>query len=117
MESRPDEAFRPTARPTPVVVRRALRDIGAHLGAWRRLRSLKADEVADRAGISRSTLSRLESGSGASLENTLRVARALGLVDQIVAAFDPLESDVGRLRADEGLPQRVRRGSDRAPKP
>ncbi|MGH2893215.1 MAG: transcriptional regulator, partial [Solirubrobacteraceae bacterium] len=31
-----------------------------------------------------------------------------GLLDQVTAAFDPLNSDVGRLRAGEQLPTRVR---------
>jgi hypothetical protein len=36
------------------------------------------------------------------------VLRALGLMDALPRALDPYESDVGRLRADEQLPQRVR---------
>lgn len=96
-------------RPTPPAVQRALRDISAHLGTWRRLRGLTADQVAQRAGVTRKTLYRLESGSGGtSLENTLRVARALGIMDELVAAFDPYRSDVGRMRSEERLPQRVR---------
>lgn len=45
---------------------------------------------------------------GVSLENVLRVLRALGLMEAISRALDPFESDVGRLRADERLPLRVR---------
>jgi transcriptional regulator with XRE-family HTH domain len=108
----PDEKSttgRRAAHPTPVAVRRAAHDIGTHLAAWRRLRGLTAAEVAERAGITRLTLRRLEAGTGGtSLENTLRVARALGIMDEVVAALDPYESDVGRLRSDERLPQRVR---------
>ncbi|MDH5295289.1 MAG: helix-turn-helix transcriptional regulator, partial [Acidimicrobiia bacterium] len=62
------------------------------------------------AGVSVDTLSRIERGKGASLENVVRVVRALGLVDTLVSAIDPYESDLGRLRADEALPDRVRRG-------
>lgn len=84
--------------------------MGAHLATWRRLRGLTAAQVADRAGISRPTLTSLEAGTGGtSLENLLRVARALGIMDGIVASVDPYESDVGRLRSEEQLPQRVRR--------
>jgi transcriptional regulator with XRE-family HTH domain len=98
------------AHPTPVAVRRATREIGERLATWRRLRGLTAGQVADRAGITRVTLSRLESGTGGtSLENTLRVARALGIMDDLVASVDPYASDIGRLRADEQLPKRVRR--------
>jgi hypothetical protein len=51
---------------------------------------------------------RIESGAGASLESVLRVARALGVLDQIASAVDPYATEVGRLRSEEALPQRVR---------
>jgi len=82
--------------------------VGEHLATWRRLRDLTAAEVADRAGVGVSTVLRLERGQGATLENLLRVARALGVLDSLATALDPYATDVGRLRADEALPQRVR---------
>lgn len=96
---------------TPRPVTRGMRDIGTHLQAWRKLRHLTVSEVADRAGVSTSTVARLEGGSGVSLENVLRVARALGVLQELVEALDPYRSDVGRLRADQLLPERVRRRS------
>ena len=99
-------------KPVPVPIRRALTEIGDQLGTWRRLRGLTVVEVAERADVGRSTVLRLESGKGAGLEVVLRVARALGVLDELTAALDPYRSDVGRLRADERLPQRVRRRSD-----
>ena len=93
---------------TPVAVANGQRRIGEELATWRRLRRLTAAQVADRAGISRHTVMRLENGEGASLENVLRVARALGVLDSLVAALDPYASDVGRLRSEETLPERVR---------
>jgi transcriptional regulator with XRE-family HTH domain len=94
--------------PTPIPVTRALDTVGQHLATWRRLRQLTAAQVADRAGVARTTVVALEGGHGASLENTLRVARALGVLDLLVRAIDPYETDLGRARADEELPQRVR---------
>jgi len=94
---------------TPVSVSRALRRIGEDLATWRKLRQLTVEEVADRAGVGRSTILRLEAGQGTSLENLLRVARALGVLESLAGALDPYASDVGRLRADESLPARVRR--------
>ena len=93
---------------TPSAVSRSLRVIGGHLGTWRKLRDLTAAEVADRAGIGVNTVLRLERGEGATLENVLRVARALGVLDVLTGALDPYASDVGRLRAEESLPERVR---------
>jgi transcriptional regulator with XRE-family HTH domain len=93
---------------TPIAVANGQRRIGEDLATWRRLRRLTAAQVADRAGISRFTVMRLENGEGATMENLLRVARALGVLDQLVQAIDPYKTDVGRLRSEEALPQRVR---------
>ena len=93
---------------TPIAVANGQRRIGEDLATWRRLRRLTAAQVADRAGISRYTVMRLENGEGATMENLLRVARALGVLDQLVEAVDPFQTDVGRLRSEEALPERVR---------
>ena len=93
---------------TPIAVANGQRRIGEELATWRRLRRLTAAQVADRAGISRYTVMRLENGEGATMENLLRVARALGVLDQLVEAVDPYKTDVGRLRSEEALPERVR---------
>jgi transcriptional regulator with XRE-family HTH domain len=94
---------------TPLAVTRAQRALGTHIGNWRKLQRLTAAEVAERAGISRDTLRTIEQGKGtASTENLLRVLRILGILDGTVAAADPYQTDVGRLRANEILPKRVR---------
>ena len=93
---------------TPIAVARALRDIGEDLATWRKLRRLTMAEVAERAGVGVNTVQRLEKGEGATLENVLRVARALGVLEALTASLDPYQTDVGRLRADEALPERIR---------
>jgi transcriptional regulator with XRE-family HTH domain len=96
-------------RPSPLQVKRALGTVGSSLEAWRKLRGLTQAQLASRAGLNRDTIVRLEKGEGGvSLENLLLVLRALGLQDVLPQALDPYESDIGRLRADEQLPQRVR---------
>lgn len=73
------------------------------------MRGLTQAQLGDRAGVSRETLGRLENGDGGvSVENLLRVLRALGVLDALPRAIDPYETDIGRLRADEQLPRRVR---------
>ncbi len=95
--------------PTPSPVAHALRELGQDMLTWRRLRRLTAEQVADRAGVSRGTVMNLEHGRGSSLENLLRVARALGVLEPLVRAIDPYATDIGRMRAEEVLPQRVSR--------
>jgi hypothetical protein len=52
---------------------------------------------------------RLETADGGvSTENLLRILRALGIQDLMTEALDPMRSDIGRLRAEEDLPARVR---------
>ncbi len=98
-----------TPRPAPPSVRRALANVADDVAAWRKLRGLTQAQLADRAGVSRDTLVRLEGDEGGvSVENLLRVLRALGVLDGFVKALDPYETDVGRLRSEERLPQRVR---------
>ena len=93
----------------PPAVRRALSEVGGHVATWRKLRGMTQAQLADRAGISRGTLVRLEHGDGGvSTENMLCVLRGLGVLAGLPRALDPYATDVGRLRAEERLPQRVR---------
>lgn len=96
-------------RRTPPAVKRAARGLAEDVAAWRKLRGLTQAQLADRAGISRATLARFEQGDGGiSLESLLRILRALGILENLTKALDPYESDIGRLRSGEELPQRVR---------
>lgn len=98
-----------SARGVPPPIRRALGDVADAIVGWRKLRGLTQAQLADRAGVDRKTVMRLEQGNGGvSTENLLRVLRALGILDGLPRALDPYESDLGRLRADEQLPRRVR---------
>lgn len=70
---------------------------------------LTAQQVAERAGITRVTLRKIESGNPTvSFNNVAQVLRALGVLDQVVSAIDPLNSDIGRLRADKLVKKRAR---------
>jgi transcriptional regulator with XRE-family HTH domain len=96
-------------KPTPRAVKKAGQLIAEDLRAWRKLRRLTQAQLADRSGVSLATVSRLESGDGnITLESLLRILRALGILDNLTKAVDPYESDVGRMRSEEELPQRVR---------
>lgn len=70
---------------------------------------LTAQQVAERAEITRDTLRKLETGHpGVSLGNTMQILRALGMLDTMVDALDPLASDIGRLRAGRLAKKRAR---------
>lgn len=89
---------------------RDARTLGRHVVTWRKLLGYTAAQVAQRAGISPPTLTKIEHGDpSVGLGALLRVARVLGLTDALLAALDPYESDLGRASADRVLPQRVRR--------
>lgn len=96
-------------RPLSVRVRRSATQVGEHVVTWRKLQGLTAEQLAERAGINRGTLRRLEHGDPAVGTGVLlSVLRALGQLDRAVDALDPYETDLGRARADEALPRRVR---------
>ena len=98
-----------TSRATPIPVRRAQRSLANSLATWRKLRGLTQAQLAERADVSRGVIRRLEAGDGGvSVENLLRILRALGIQELLAEALDPLASDIGRLRADQELPRRVR---------
>jgi transcriptional regulator with XRE-family HTH domain len=96
-------------RATPIPVRRAQRSLASSIATWRKLRGLTQAQLAERADVSRGVIRRLEAaGGGISVENLLRILRALGIQDLLTEALDPLASDIGRLRSEEELPRRVR---------
>lgn len=86
-----------------------LRTFGEHVRGWRMVLGLTAQQVSERAGISRDTLRKIESGDpGVGFSNVAQVLRALGVLDQAVDAIDPLASDIGRLRAGSLAKKRAR---------
>lgn len=96
-------------RGIPVSTQLAAKQIGENLATWRKLSGLSSQQVADRVGVSRGTISRLENGdSSVSLAIFLSVCRAVGAQD-IALATDPYETDLGRARADQNLPKRIRK--------
>lgn len=97
-------------RPTPMRTRLAAKSIGENLSTWRKMRDLTTQELADKANVARTTISRLESGDpSVSFCTVVNVCNALGIADALVSATDPYETDFGRLRADQELPKRIRR--------
>ena len=87
----------------------SLAEFGQHLRGWRMVLGLTAQQVAERAGITRVTLRKIETGDpGVRFGSVMQVLRALGALDQAVDAIDPLNSDIGRLRAGNLTKKRAR---------
>lgn len=93
---------------TPIPVARAMRNVAQNLDLARRQQRITVALLAERANISVPTTRALLNDGRGSVENFLRVARVLGVLDSVVAGTDPLNTPEGRLRADEDTPKRVR---------
>lgn len=90
---------------------RTARTLGDYVSTFRRLQGLTAAQVADRAGISRTTLRKLEQGDATvGLDVFLEVCRVLGILDFLVAGMNPYETALGQALAEQNLPlpKRVR---------
>ena len=94
---------------TPIPVARAMRTIAANLNLARRQQRITLELLAERANLSVPTVRRLLNEGAGTLENFLRVARILGLLQGVEDATDPLNTPIGRARAEQDVPKRVRR--------
>lgn len=87
----------------------ALRVLGSNLKNARLRRRLPQSVVAERAGISLNTLSKIEKGdAGVSIGNVASVLHALGLTDAISSLASSENDPTGLLLEERRLPQRIR---------
>lgn len=99
-------------RPVSNRARRAADTLGGYITTFRKLQGLTAAQVADRAGITRTTLRRLEQGeTSVGLDVFLEVCRVLGILDFVLEGMNPYETALGQSLAERNLtlPKRVRR--------
>lgn len=90
-------------------INRQMVTFGEHVRGWRMVLGLTAQQVAERADITRDTLRKIEAGDpGVRFGSVMQVLRALGVLDQVVDTTDPLRSDIGRLRANSLVKKRAR---------
>lgn len=82
--------------------------LGRDIATARRARSITAADLAERMGVDRGTLRRLEQGDPGTTLNTLVMALSvLGLADRLANLVDIADDDVALLAAKARLPQRV----------
>ena len=99
----------PRSRALPLPVGRALAKLGADIRDARRRRRIPTATMAERAGISRTTLHKVEQGDpGVSLGAYATVLFVLGLEERVADLADPRNDAVGLDLEAEALPQRIR---------
>jgi transcriptional regulator with XRE-family HTH domain len=100
-----------------IPVKRALHILGSDIRDARRRRRLPMALLAERAFLSRTTLTKIEKGDpGVSVGAYATVLFVLGMVDRLADLADPRHDGVGRALDEERLPQRVRIPRPRKPK-
>ena len=93
----------------PVPVLRALRKLGQDISDARRRRRITMELVAERAGIARATLTKIEKGSSTvSMASYAMVLFVLGMIERLYELIDANYDLVGRSLEEENLPKRVR---------
>ena len=90
------------------VVQHGLSKLGSDIAHARRARKLSTLDMADRMGVDRGTLRRLENGdSGVSLNTLAMALHALGMLDRIADLADRATDDIGLTAAYSAVPKRI----------
>ncbi|MBP7815527.1 MAG: helix-turn-helix transcriptional regulator [Phenylobacterium sp.] len=87
----------------------ALNEIGERIARLRLERNWTQADLAEAAGVSKSTIERLENGSSTQLSNLLRALRALGTLENLERTIPPSQPSPIELLEHQGRTrQRVR---------
>ena len=94
---------------TPIPVKRVLKKLGQDLRDARKRRRIPMQLAADRASISRTTLSKIEKGDdGVSLGAYAKILFILGMIDRLAELADPAFDKLGLGLEADNLPKRIR---------
>lgn len=94
---------------TPIPVKRALRKLGQDLCDARKRRRIPMKLAAERAGISRTTLSKIEKGEeGVSFGAYAKILFILGMIQRLIELADSKFDIVGMTLDAKRLPKRIR---------
>ncbi len=83
--------------------------LGERLKKQRLLINITQAQLADKAGVGKSTIARVETGQGGTLENIIRIASALGLINELADLFEPKANNIDEIIKQQNLPQRASR--------
>lgn len=93
----------------PIPIIKALRKLGQDINHARRRRRITIELMAERSGLSRSTIQKIEKGDPTtSMGGYGAVLFVLGLDKRLSDLVDSRHDLIGRDLEDENLPQRVR---------
>jgi transcriptional regulator with XRE-family HTH domain len=93
----------------PIPVMRALAKVGKDIRDARRRRRITTQLMAERAGVSRATLGKIEKGDATtSIGGYAAALFVLGMTDRLGDLVDATHDLTGRQLEEEKLPQRVR---------
>jgi transcriptional regulator with XRE-family HTH domain len=93
----------------PIPTKRALDKLGADIRDARRRRRIPTALMAERSGISRMTLNKIESGDrGVSMGSYATVLFVLGMTARLEDLADSRYDSVGLSLEEEHLPKRIR---------
>jgi transcriptional regulator with XRE-family HTH domain len=100
-----------------IPVKRALNKLGGDIRDARRRRRIPMALLAERARVSRTTLTKVEKGDpGTSMGVYATVLFVLGMTERLADVADPRHDSVGLALEEERLPQRIRIPRSRTPK-
>lgn len=103
-----------TTPPLPLPVKRALAKLGSDIRTARIRRGIPTTIMASRAFITRTTLLKVERGDASvSLGIYAIILFILGLTERLAAVADVRTDEVGLQLAEENLPKRVRRSTQK----
>lgn len=88
-----------------------LTELGKRVARTRLERNVSQASLATEAGVSKTTLERLERGGGIQLESFIRILRALGQLDRLdIVVSEPLPSPIERIDTRGRTRRRAREG-------
>lgn len=94
---------------SPIPVKRALKKLGQDLRDARKRRRIPMELAAERAAISRATLSKIERGDdGVSLGAYAKILFVLGMIERLAELADPSFDRLGVGLEADNLPKRIR---------
>ena len=93
----------------PIPVKRALKKLGQDLRDARRKRRIPMQLAAERASISRATLTKIEKGNeGVSLGAYAKILFIMGMIERLSDIADQKHDVLGLDLESENLPKRIR---------